>query len=1745
MCRKLIFSVFIGFLLGLVDSVLAFPLKVDIGDIGQTVKPGWEEFSGDHNNEVDPKTESYLVGELTISVSIETGFTNDSGYRDYGGGDLGGDMVYPDDHDGSVEGRVILTLGSLPTSDYTLTSYHNDSKASHAQQEPINVTVSGAISDSTSDLGVVQTKSLDDSNLGQSIVTFTANGTGDVVITYTPTTNNGAVSKAVLSGFQLDSTETTVQFDSPASEDFESVSLVILTVVLSPATPDMVTVDYNVTGGTATAVEDYTFSAGTLTFDPNQTTPEYISISIINDGEPEDDETIEVILSNPVDALLGANAQHTYTILDPRPGVGFETIDSEGREDVSPAYIPVSLSWAWAETVTVDYNVTGGTAIVGEDYNLADGTLVFDPCDLTEYISITIMEDDYDEDPDETIEITLSNPSNAKLGTNTQHTFTILPPTAQVCPTGDLDGNCEVDFNDLEIFALQWLDSPGGCSDSNCADFDGINGVDMFDFAMLAGNWRRKLCPIVVNECMASNDETIADPQDEYNDWIEFYNASGIAVDMGGMWLADSANWWQIPDDRPAETTVDAGGYLLIWADDDVGDTPGLHASFKLSKSGDEVSLYAADAVTLIDSIEFKTQVSDISYGRYPDASASLRFFATPTPGAENVGAYLGEVADTKFSHDRGFYESPFTLSITCNTADANINYTLNGSEPNEFEGDGTYAYSGPIDINQTTTLRAAAFKPGYLPTNVDTQTYIFLDDVVNQPDIDPGVVTTYGSGVVKDALKSIPTLSIAMNASDLANLQDQDSRYPSRGLPKMELPTSAELIYADPNDGEGLQINCAIEGHSWALNKRSFKLIFKSAFGPTQLRYPFFESAPVNADSAVDEFDRIVLRASKNMPVTYAGDQWTRDSQIAMSDVSARGAYVHLYLNGAYWGLYNATERPDAWFTSSYLGGEKEDYFATNHGYERGEDHISGDSSRFDTMISMAQAQNLEDPGNYDTFKGLCDVTNFADYTILFWFSGFGDNIDNNWYASMRNVPLIGSVPPEGLMMFMWDAEAVFQVDFVGPDCHEEPWVPPYYFTMTGYTIVDTWLALHENEDFKMLFADRVYEHCFNGGALTDDNTQTRWDTITDYLDDAAICELARWPDGGGYGAGPGGDANIAPPDHIDMNGFVDIFMTALDNYGGLYPSIDPPNMTPQGGYDPNGFTVTMSHSDIIFYTLDGNDPREPVTGNPVGTVYTGPVVLDKTKHVKARAYNIGATEWSALNEATFAVGPVADYLRITEIMYHPQDTNDPNDPNTEFIELKNISPNTLNLNLVSFTDGISFTFPADINIPGGDYVVVVKDQNTFASRYPGFAGVIAGEYTGRLNNGGERIKLEDAIGQTILNFRYEDGWRPITDGDGFSLTIIDPNNGDPNSWGEKDYWRASAYVGGSPGWDDAGIIPNPGAVVINEVMAHSHLAPDWIELYNTTAEDINIGGWFLSDSDSNLMKYEIAAGKMIGTGQYLVFYEDTNFSDTNDPGCHIPFAFSENGEEVCLSSGLDGDGNVTGYREVKDFGASESNVSFGRYFKGSTGNYNFVAMEANTPDGLNAYPKVGPIVINEIMYHPNWPDGSPYNNEDFEYIELYNITSADVNLYDEEGNPWKFTDGIEFTFPADTNIPAYGYLLVVKDTTAFTWRYGAMPAGVEVLGSYDGKLSNSGEKLEISAPGDVDEFDTRYYIRIDRVNYSDGSHPEDCPGGVDLWPTEPDGGGASLARIDPSLYGNDPNNWDANAPSPGAINP
>lgn len=326
---------------------------------------------------------------------------------------------------------------------------------------------------------------------------------------------------------------------------------------------------------------------------------------------------------------------------------------------------------------------------------------------------------------------------------------------------------------------------------------------------------------------------------------------------------------------------------------------------------------------------------------------------------------------------------------------------------------------------------------------------------------------------------------------------------------------------------------------------------------------------------------------------------------------------------------------------------------------------------------------------------------------------------------------------------------------------------------------------------------------------------------------------------------------------------------------------------------------------------------------------------------------------------------------------------------------------------------------------------------------------------------------------------------------------------------------------------------------IVINELLAHSHdISPDWIELHNVSDVPVDIGGWFLSDNEQDLYKYRIEDGTVVEPNGYVVFHEDTQFGNPYHPGTQSPFALSENGESLCLYSGADE--QFPDCLVVERFGASETWVTFGRH-PTSMGTFAFVLMSEATPGQANTGPLVGPVVINEIMYHP-------VGDTDAEYVELLNISPGPVTLFDFRSmEPWRFTDdgGIALVFPHEppVTLNAGEHILLTRNASLVRRTYG-VPAHVQIFSWGSGRLSNSGERIRLLKPGDVDNAGTRYWVEVDSILYSDGTHPENSPDGVDRWPPEADGAGLSLNRIFPSRYGDDPGNWHATIPTPGSTN-
>lgn len=563
----------------------------------------------------------------------------------------------------------------------------------------------------------------------------------------------------------------------------------------------------------------------------------------------------------------------------------------------------------------------------------------------------------------------------------------------------------------------------------------------------------------------------------------------------------------------------------------------------------------------------------------------------------------------------------------------------------------------------------------------------------------------------------------------------------------------------------------------------------------------------------------------------------------------------------------------------------------------------------------------------------------------------------------------------------------------------------------------------------------------------------------------------------------------------------------------------------------------VVIPSNSVLYLSPDVNAFRTRTAGPRGGQGLFVQGNYDRRLSARGEILQLSDKGGRIMRQTNYVGNPSAaqQYLRITEIMYHPAPPPPgvaTNAEEFEYIELKNTGPVTLSLLGVRFANGVEFGFTGSsvTTLAAGQSVLVVKNHTAFTSRYGGGFNV-AGQYTGALENRGENLRLEDGTGEKILDFDYDNSWYPITDGDGFSLAIVD-ETAPWNTWGMKSSWRPSGSERGTPGQME----PAPtviAAIRINEVLTHTDPpAVDTVELYNPTTNPVNIRGWFLSDDFGTPKKFRVSTDVVIPANGYRVFDESHFNTPSNAP---TSFAFSSLGDEVYLFSG-DANTNLTGYVHGFAFGAAENGVPFGRYVTG-LGEEHFVAKTAFTPGATNAGPKVGPVVVSEIMFRPPDLPGGEDNATD-EFIELHNNTASPVPLFNpaQPANTWLLENAVMFSFPTNVMLAANGYLLLVSfDPTntlslaAFRARYG-VPANVPVFGPYTGKLDNSGESVELFKP-DAPGVGGVPYVLVDRIDYRDSTP----------WPNGSDGTQASLQRRNSVQYGNDPINWAVAATSAG----
>ena len=756
------------------------------------------------------------------------------------------------------------------------------------------------------------------------------------------------------------------------------------------------------------------------------------------------------------------------------------------------------------------------------------------------------------------------------------------------------------------------------------------------------------------------------------------------------------------------------------------------------------------------------------------------------------------------------------------------------------------------------------------------------------------------------------------------------------------------------------------------------------------------------------------------------------------MDGAAPHSRFVHLYLNGLYWGMYDMHERPDEHFSAEYYGGTNEDYDSIKHLYDDTSgtdsdfdgdpynDNITGgDDANLHAMFALART-DLSQQSNYEALAGMLDIDDFIDYMLMNFYVGNTDWAHKNWYATYnRN-------DPDGRWRYhSWDAEHIMEKSLFNADLYG---ALAYDATVwDSRDVAGDPMEIHrdltaESAEYRMRFADHVHRHLFNDGILTVSNaTAAFWARVKE-IDRAMLGEAARWADNKAYlGYGDYDYSNwynhMADLRDIYFPYRRDVVFNQLKSRN-LYPDTAAPEFEVDGTHRHGGLvsptnSVTIDSTDTVYYTTDGTDPRA-IGGAVAGSPYSAPLSFSKPTLLKARAKN--GSEWSALCEAVFWTGDIP--LAVTELMYHAPSNQ------LDFIEIRNTSDETVNLVGYKLDSAIDFKFrnSAVSTLAPGEFLVAFKDIDGFGTAYATNGILMAGEYKGDFDNAGEKVELQ-FWNHDLISFRYSDArnWPQAADGAGHSLIPLDSAL-DAEERGSLSYggnWRASYYIGGSPGYAD----PLPGkTVLLNEITANTDTdedppfdSNDQIELYNPTASDVVLNGWYLSDNLNELNKWAIPNETVVPARGFVLFDED-DFHPDRVAG----FGLDKAGEEVVLSA----PGRVV---DSIRFKGQLSGASLGRYPDGANDWVTTIPTPGN-PNELAAES----VWISELMYNPLTPAGHE-DGDAMEYIQLENRSGGTV-LFETSAGAWRIDGGVSYTFPTGYSLPADERLWLVSFDPADT---------------------------------------------------------------------------------------------------------
>ncbi len=475
---------------------------------------------------------------------------------------------------------------------------------------------------------------------------------------------------------------------------------------------------------------------------------------------------------------------------------------------------------------------------------------------------------------------------------------------------------------------------------------------------------------LAINEAMPSNSKYAKASDGNYYDWIEIKNVSDLAVNLEGYGLSDNTKnpaKWRFPSVvlQPGEKkTVLCSGL-------DKKSGAYLQTNFKLSSTGEVVGLFDPDG-NLVDRINLSGIPGDMSYGRM-SGKTGFYYFQTPTPGDENANGEIGFADAPIIELAAGIYTGAQQVTITAGESADEIRYTTDGSTPTQNSA----LYTGPINIQKTTAIRARAFKSGLLPSSTVTSTYF----------IDPGHTLPLISIVTDPDLLFDPVTGIYMLGPNPvlvtgSTFHYEVANYRQKGQAS-ERPASFEVF-----DESGKQVfmqDIAIRiqgGFSRDNQQKPFAIYARSQYGPSTMNYPLFSDLPYT------QYKSIQLRTG-GQAALYAkiNDAVVLDLVNGKINCLTQSIKPYVvYINGQYWGVYYMQEKRNQDFVTQHASVAEDTpiNLIVGSGVSSDSLHLkNGTNEGYKELLNYVQAHDMSQESSFSHVAAQFDTDSFMDVMI------------------------------------------------------------------------------------------------------------------------------------------------------------------------------------------------------------------------------------------------------------------------------------------------------------------------------------------------------------------------------------------------------------------------------------------------------------------------------------------------------------------------------------------------------------------------------------------------------------------------------------------------------------------------------------------------------------------------------------------------------------------------------------------